>query len=821
MTTDAANGTTPGTTQLIVDDGVELLEPGQMRKSEFLAQLRSAVNATAQTTVSGELTGMILLGLIQAELDQQFSFYSSQNSRSLAQAIRPYAPKAKQAQDYIPIICEQVRQVIMQRLATESAESDQATASSPNPDSPSETPEASKESTPTILFKSRDEEATVDDPQVLQAQLGEGRALDSQVQLRMGSAFGQNFSNVRLHTDSTAKKLAGNLNARAFTVGNHVAFDSGEYQPGTPIGDALIAHELAHVVQQQGAPAGLSAKGQEDSSALETDADLSAIGAVSRLWFGFTGAIGNMAKQAVPRLQSGLGLRRCSSCNPTPSTTPAVRTPDQHAGTNLPDAARLAALRGELNPGSTATVGGVAVTIPWDGASTGGTVTPAAQAARAVLKRDLKDAMTNHLNSAMPGIRQVATARRLPMTAFEGAGRAAKQVTDARFGSWATAAALTPMQAGNRASFQFTASGPNPTLLDAYDPAQRTAAGHAVNPEDLADWIANTHGNAVQQAHHFNQATPGEQETFFVNEILTPFVNSRRSDLEMYDLYGFAISGDRIVLPSSVMEGMSDTPGAGGEPSPAERAAKWGAWKTLVHEYLHTLAHPVFEEVENAGQVNSRIMKEGFCELFTKEVLLAELPAAPGNVALRTAVEGGNYSPPTPDIVGTYDPGDYAEYLRHAENIRDTAIGGPGGANAVKAAYFQGHVEFLGLDPHGNWATPASPGTTDLIGVPAGITTLAALATATGASEAEIRTANPGLTPGAPLPASLNVPGCREHLVVEALNQVGTTIIGRQAETKAQIATQNGVTEAELDRANPSVNWTSLTSGQRILIPRH
>ncbi len=813
------DGTTAPTASLfIVEDAIEQLEPGQMHKSEFLGELRPAVNAVAEEAVSDQLMGVFILPMIRTELEQQLSFYSTQDARSLDQAIRLYSPKATQARDYIPVVCGQVRQAIAQRLSQATTASTEPTDDAKSPASESETASAMPdESAPDVMLKSRDEiTRSVDHPEALQADLGEGRSLDSEVQSRMGSAFGQSFSEVRLHTDPIAAKLAGDLNARAFAVGTHVAFAPGEYQPGTLIGDALIAHELAHVVQQQGAPAGLSQKGQEESSALEADADLSAIGAVSRLWFGFTGAIGNVAKQAVPRLRSGLGLQRCSGC----STTPA-RIPDQHAETTVPDAARLAALRRELNPGSTTTVGGVSVAVPWDGASTGGAITAAAKAARAVLKRDLTQAMTSNLDSEMPEIRRVATARHLPMTEFEGAGRAAKQVTDAHFGSWATAAALTPAQAGNRTRFQFQASGPNPTLLNAHDPAQRTLAGLPVNPSDLAGWIANTHGSAIQQVHHFNQSTPGEQQDFFVDKILTPFVNSRRADLEKFDLYGFAMTGDRIVVGSNVMLNMPDAPGDGGEPSPAERAAKWGVWKTLVHEYLHTLAHPVFKEVENAGQVDSRIMMEGFCELFTKEVLSAELLTAPKNVALRTAIEGGSYSPPTPDIVGSYDPGSYADYLRHAENIRDTVIGGAGGINAVKAAYFQGHVEFLGLDPHGNWVTPAAPGSANLISVPAGITTLAALATATGATEAEIRAANPGLTPAAPLPASLNLPGCREHLVVEATNQRGTKVFARQMETKAQIATQNGVTGADLDRANPSVNWTTLTAGQHILIPWH
>jgi hypothetical protein len=59
---------------------------------------------------------------------------------------------------------------------------------------------------------------------------------------------------VRVHTDERAAASARSVDAHAYTVGSHIAFDRGRYAPGTPSGRALIAHELAHVVQQGDAP---------------------------------------------------------------------------------------------------------------------------------------------------------------------------------------------------------------------------------------------------------------------------------------------------------------------------------------------------------------------------------------------------------------------------------------------------------------------------------------------------------------------------------------------------------------------------------------
>ena len=66
--------------------------------------------------------------------------------------------------------------------------------------------------------------------------------------------FGHDFGRVRVHHDAEASEQAENLNARAFTFGNHIAFARGEYAPGTDAGRRLMAHELAHVVQQGTAP---------------------------------------------------------------------------------------------------------------------------------------------------------------------------------------------------------------------------------------------------------------------------------------------------------------------------------------------------------------------------------------------------------------------------------------------------------------------------------------------------------------------------------------------------------------------------------------
>jgi len=80
-----------------------------------------------------------------------------------------------------------------------------------------------------------------------------GHPLDPAVRGFMEAGFGQDFSQVHVHTDSAAAESAEALNARAFTHGHHIVFGQGDYLPGTIEGRRLIAHELAHVVQQASA----------------------------------------------------------------------------------------------------------------------------------------------------------------------------------------------------------------------------------------------------------------------------------------------------------------------------------------------------------------------------------------------------------------------------------------------------------------------------------------------------------------------------------------------------------------------------------------
>jgi hypothetical protein len=101
---------------------------------------------------------------------------------------------------------------------------------------------------------------------------GGGASLDAGVQDRFSDSLGD-LSDVRVHTDDTADRLNRSVSARAFATGTDVYFAKGEYSPGSADGDRLIAHELAHVVQQRGAPSSGPLTVSQPGDALESEAD--------------------------------------------------------------------------------------------------------------------------------------------------------------------------------------------------------------------------------------------------------------------------------------------------------------------------------------------------------------------------------------------------------------------------------------------------------------------------------------------------------------------------------------------------------------------
>jgi hypothetical protein len=80
--------------------------------------------------------------------------------------------------------------------------------------------------------------------------LSGGSRLNGEDKMFFESRMGYDFSDVRLHTDSNAARSAQSINALAYTNGNNIVFNEGQFAPGTDSGKRLLSHELTHVIQQ-------------------------------------------------------------------------------------------------------------------------------------------------------------------------------------------------------------------------------------------------------------------------------------------------------------------------------------------------------------------------------------------------------------------------------------------------------------------------------------------------------------------------------------------------------------------------------------------
>jgi hypothetical protein len=78
-----------------------------------------------------------------------------------------------------------------------------------------------------------------------------GEALAPGVASDMSARLGADLSEVRIHRDAAATESARAVNANAYTVGSDIVFQSGQYDPSSPSGQRMLAHELTHVVQQR------------------------------------------------------------------------------------------------------------------------------------------------------------------------------------------------------------------------------------------------------------------------------------------------------------------------------------------------------------------------------------------------------------------------------------------------------------------------------------------------------------------------------------------------------------------------------------------
>jgi hypothetical protein len=174
-----------------------------------------------------------------------------------------------------------------------------------------------------------------------------GRPLDPDTRGYMESRFGHDFSQVRVHTDSLAAESAREISAHAYTVGSDIAFAAGRYQPETQAGRQLLAHELAHTVQQSGLQRRASdlAVDVAPDSRLEYEAESAARAVAS----------GHSAPALAARAPGPVVSRAAGDITTAPATAPKKKPFISSAGTHQVIPTGLATLETD-NKGNTDTL---------------------------------------------------------------------------------------------------------------------------------------------------------------------------------------------------------------------------------------------------------------------------------------------------------------------------------------------------------------------------------------------------------------------------------------------------------------------------------
>jgi hypothetical protein len=280
---------------LVPDEAV----PGahQLRRAEFLALLRRATCETAASALAGSAWTADNCPWIV----YWFDYYEGRGVSDLERAALKYAPEAATAttaDELLALLTARVGLGMLRWRQGDPAEMSTA---------PGEPPGAAGGLAQLMRHDGAPAEAAN-----LALRPG-GARLEGETLSRMESAFGDDFRDVRVHTDGHAQALSRQLDARAFTVGPDIAFGQGQYAPGTMGGDLLLAHELAHVVQQRGG----AGRAPGMAAAHEHEANQAATSAVSE---------GHV--RARPASGQGLTLSRCSKKDepPVPISDPSKAT---------------------------------------------------------------------------------------------------------------------------------------------------------------------------------------------------------------------------------------------------------------------------------------------------------------------------------------------------------------------------------------------------------------------------------------------------------------------------------------------------------------
>jgi hypothetical protein len=295
----AAASDVPVTTSWIVDDSATVAK-GQMRRQDFLDALRERVHASANLALAPIGRGSDGCPYIVRLLAR----VGRMPAAALERLARAHASgAATSANDYLAAVDARIERGVAEWIVT-----GELPADVPADADLSAGGDAGEDAPPALAFAraatgtAQQMAAPIGDQRALQSFLGSGAPLPTDARASLEEGFGEDLGAVRVHHDSRAGALAEHVAAHAVTVGNDVAFAAGAYQPASATGMALLAHEVAHTLQQRGGEGRIQGFGDASH---EDEADEGARVALAR-------AYGD--KKERPRWSTGgLQLQRCGT----------------------------------------------------------------------------------------------------------------------------------------------------------------------------------------------------------------------------------------------------------------------------------------------------------------------------------------------------------------------------------------------------------------------------------------------------------------------------------------------------------------------------
>lgn len=161
---------------------------------------------------------------------------------------------------------------------------------------------------------------------------GGGRPLPPANRGKLEAAYGTDLGHVRVHTDSSADTAAQAVNAHAFATGSNIFFRSGNFRPDTPAGEKLLAHEVAHTVQQadglaRSADTSISEPGDRIEREAEAAAELAVRGKPASIRPGAGAGIARLADGPAPKAAAPP-----APAKPPPAETAKTPAPKPAAG---------------------------------------------------------------------------------------------------------------------------------------------------------------------------------------------------------------------------------------------------------------------------------------------------------------------------------------------------------------------------------------------------------------------------------------------------------------------------------------------------------